>query len=392
MSLFTSRFAANHGVVDETTALPESATTLAEILSGQGYKTTAFVSWVYLSPKFGFEQGFDEYYLQIDPSRLSLADGGGAYDAREIVDAAEHWLSQPVAEPYFLFVHLFDPHLDYRAPPPYDQLFTQDYAGEMDGSYEQVKPFIRGMNPEPRSVDPADQRHLDALYQSEIRFVDDQVGRLLKAVDARSTDLDNLVVVVADHGEEIGDHGSLEGHGWTLYEEIIRVPMILRFPGLAHAGRVVPQPVGLIDIAPTVLDLLQLESPEPFQGRSLLPLISPTREPSAVTPVFTESGGRFGIVKRAVRGSRFKLIQTLDTGTNRFGVPIQAGYELYDLESDPHEHTNIYRPGHPAARRLESALEGALRLSASVDEDPAAAALELSEEEKRMLESLGYIQ
>ena len=104
-------------------------------------------------------------------------------------------------------------------------------------------------------------------------FVDDEIDRLLAAVDARSPLADSLVVVVSDHGEELGDHGSLEGHGWTLYEEILHVPMIWSFPDAAHQGTVVREPVGLIDVAPTILDFLGIESPVQFQGRSLLPLL-----------------------------------------------------------------------------------------------------------------------
>ena len=198
-----------------------------------------------------------------------MADGSGAFDAREVVDAAEHWLSTSDQSPFLLFVHFFDPHLSYSPPPPYDQIFVQDYSGPIDGSYNQVKTRILGLNESIQPIDPADLEHLDALYQGEIRFVDDQIKRLLDAVNTRSPLEDCLVVVVADHGEELGDHGSLEGHGWTMYEEVLRVPMIWRFPGLTYQGAVVEEPVGLIDVAPTALKLFGVEVPAHMEGKSL---------------------------------------------------------------------------------------------------------------------------
>jgi arylsulfatase A-like enzyme len=379
MSLITSQLVSTHGVVDDETALSDSAATLAEALSSQGYKTTGFVSWVYLSPKFGFGQGFDRY---------TFVPG----NARAVVDAVEEWHSTSAREPYFLFVHFFDPHMDFTPPPPYDRLFVDEYTGPVDGSYLQIKPQILGLHESIAPIDPADRQHLDALYQGEIRFVDDEIARLLAAVDTRSPLADSLVVVVSDHGEELGDHGSLEGHGWTLYEEILHVPMIWNFPDSAYQGTVVREPVGLIDVAPTILDFLDIESPDQFQGRSLLPLLKPREEMAASPPVVADSGGRFGIFKRAVRGPRFKLIETRDTGDSEIGLPIDAGYELYDLESDPGEQQDLYHPDHPEAQRLLRILELADRPHGDGEMEATTPAQELSEEEKKMLESLGYIQ
>ena len=379
MSLITSQLVSTHGVVDDEKALRDSAETLAEVLSSRGYRTTGFVSWVYFSPKFGFGQGFDEY---------TFVPG----DARAVVDAVEDWHSTCAREPYFLFVHFFDPHMDFSPPAPYDTLFTRDYAGPVDGSYVQIKPQILGLHESIDPIDPVDRQHLDALYQGEIRFVDDEIDRLLAAVDARSPLADSLVVVVSDHGEELGDHGSLEGHGWTLYEEILHVPMIWSFPDAAHQGTVVREPVGLIDVAPTILDFLGIESPVQFQGRSLLPLLRSRELATTSSPVIADSGGRFGIFKRAVRGARFKLIETRDTGRSEIGLPIDAGYELYDLESDPGEHHDLYHPGHPEAQRLLRILELADRPLGDGEMGSTTPAQELSEGEKKMLESLGYIQ
>jgi arylsulfatase A-like enzyme len=391
MSLFTSQLVSSHGIVNEKTALPESELTLAEVLSQHGYRSTAFATWVYLNPAFGFGQGFSEYYLQLDPQQLSLATGSGADDAREVVDAVENWLTATDDEPFFLFVHLFDPHLDYAPPAPYDQLFTSEYDGPMDGSYLAARAQILGLHRTIPPIDPRDRDYLDGLYQGEIRFVDDQIGRLLDAIDSRSPLEETLVIVLGDHGEEIGDHGSLEGHGWTLYEEVLRVPLILGFPDGGHRGTVIQQPVGLIDVAPTVLDYLDIETPKSFQGRSLLPLIESGSTSMVLPPVISDSGGRLGVFKRSVRGPRYKLIESKDTGQWHEGPPFGAGFELYDLETDPQEQNNLYHPEHPEAQKLLRVLE-MVDLGQTGADQLSTDAVELSEEERKMLESLGYIQ
>lgn len=379
MSLFTSLRVSTHQVVNEQTALGETAETLASALSSAGYQTAGFASWVYLSPKFGFGRGFEKYVF---------IPG----NARAVAQAALDWHSESATAPYFLFLHFFDPHTDLEPPAPYDTLFTADYSGPVDGTYDQIHPQILGANETVPPIDPTDRDHLDGLYQGEIRFVDDEIGRMLTEIDTRFALADSLVVVVSDHGEELGDHGSLEGHGWTLYEEILRVPMIWTFPDLSHRGMVVSQPVALIDVAPTILDAVGLPIPDRFQGRSLLGLLEPSGAKTKTPPVIADSAGRFGIYKRAVRGPRYKLIETQDTGLNELGFPIRAGYELYDLLEDPGEQVDLFDPEHPAALELLEVLD---RLDAGSNEDvegPTPEAVELSDEEKRLLESLGYIQ
>ena len=262
----------------------------------------------------------------------------------------------------------------------------------MDGTYLRARPQILGLHRSIPPIDPRDRAYLDGLYQGEVRFVDDQIGRLLDAIDAHSPLEDSLVVVFGDHGEEIGDHGSLEGHGWTLYEEVLRVPLILRFPAGLYQGSVVEQPVGLMDVAPTVLDSLGIPPPDGFQGRSLRPLFDGESEPLEYPPVISDSGGRLGVFKRSVRGSRFKLIESKDTGQWQVGPPFGAGYELYDLASDPLEQINLFDPDHPEAIRLMRVLEALDRRLAEAGTEATTGDVELSEEERQMLESLGYIQ
>jgi arylsulfatase A-like enzyme len=196
---------------------------------------------------------------------------------------------------------------------------------------------------------------------------------------------------MSDHGEEFGDHGSMEGHGWTLYDEILHVPLILRLPGGARAGSIVEAPVELIDIAPTILEAVGIATPEAFMGNSLLGVIDGSAASSRAALVSSENS-HFNIVKRSVRGLRYKLIRTEDTGRNSFGTPIQAGSEFYDLDRDPGERINRYDSESPVVQFLEEKLEEFIGTARSAETARDGEEVELSREDIELLRSLGYIR
>lgn len=389
MSVMTSQYPQVHGVTDDQFRLREAATTLAETLSWGGYKSAAFVSWVYLGEAFGFAQGFEEFTPLIDRSRLRMASGGGAFRAERVSNAAIRWIRRGQPDPFFLFVHYFDPHMDYDPPAPYDLFFDSDYAGEADGTHRWASRYIATVRPKHTAVDPRDKRHMRALYDGEIRYTDAQVARLLQAIDAAVGLDDCLVVLMSDHGEEFNDHGSMEGHGWTLYDEILHVPLIFRLPGRARAGTVIDGPVELLDIAPTILEIAGISAPSSFQGRSLAGLIHAS-EQSPPGPLVFAAHSRFNIVKHSVRGPRYKLIHTEDTGVNSFGVTIQPGFEFYDLREDPGELENLYDEASPLVRHFEPKLrEFSSGRPAEAEEAPR---VQLPAEDIELLRSLGYVE
>lgn len=390
MSLHTSQYPHVHGVEDGLLALHDESTTLAEVLKRAGYRTSAFISWAYLESKYGFGQGFDEYHELLPPKDQIDSTTRAAFKAQRVTDEVIAWLDQGQDEPVFLFVHYFDPHIDYAPPPPYDTLFDADYQGQASGSFFWVRPHIKGLHGTTPGLDPRDVEHLEALYDGEIRYTDTHVGRLLEAIDAR-LGLDNcLLILASDHGEEFNDHGSLEGHQWTLYEEIIHIPMLVGLPDRAHAGTVVNTPVGLVDVAATILDCLDLPPEPSFQGRSLVGLMGADEPAAAETLVYSETR-RFNI-KQSVRGARFKLIYTQDTKVNRFGIPIVAGFELYDLLEDPSERKNIFDLANPVARSLASRLDALRQSRASAGPSGPGPPVPLSQEDLDRLRSLGYVQ
>jgi arylsulfatase A-like enzyme len=384
VSLFTSQLPSTHGVRDDRVSLPPQATTLAELLSAAGYTTAGFVSWIYVGAAYGLGQGFDVYRELVERARLEPASGGGAAPAGQVVDAALAWLAAGPKRPFFLFVHLFDPHLDYAPPPPYDTLFGGDPAAA-DGSYAFLSRFIPYLGRPVPPLSEAARERIVALYDGEIRYADEQIGRLLRALEERGDDC--LVILLSDHGEELGEHGSLEGHGWTLFGEVLRVPLVVRLPGGEAAGRVVDAPVTLLDVAPTVLDVLGLPAPASFQGRSLLGLARGGPAPGG--RLLVAQTDRSGARLRSVRGERWKRIEVRDAGAATLGLPVREGALLFDLESDPGEQRDRSAEEPAVARYLSAALAAA---ESGAPEAHAPVPVELSPEERARLRALGYAQ
>jgi len=376
VSLLTSLYPRSHQTTALNRSVPAAATTLAGELKQFGYRTHAIVSGPFMRSSFGMDRGFDHY-------DEDLALGGHSVSHRAVTSGQIHQrmnrLLDHTPAPFFLFLHYWDVHYDYLPPAPYDEMFDPDYRGDLSS-----EAFIR--NDEIWSgMPPRDLEHLIALYDGEIRYADAQLGRLLAWLKEREVFENTSILVTSDHGEEFSDHGSMEGHQWTLYDEVLRVPLVLRIPGRAE-GAVVEDLVDLLDLAPTLLESAGLASYPEFEGRSLRggeSQVSPRREPLLFSQIkrFNE--------KRAVRTARYKLIYTVDTGTNEFGFAIRPGFELFDLQTDPQERVNVYSERPAVARVLVEQLERWSRNStpSEVDELPP-----FTDEERRMLEGLGYVE
>lgn len=380
MSLMTSRYPHGHGVERQDQSLAKDVTVLAELLKTEGVRTGGVISWFFVSARYGFDRGFEEFF-ELLPEKEDLS----AYrKAEDVIDTAIDWLGGRGAErrPFFLFVHLFDPHIDYSPPSAYAERFR---AGDstIDGSYASLQPYIRGLRENAPRIDPEDLKAVVALYDAEVRYVDDQIGRLLATLEEMGLADSTLVVVTSDHGEEFDDHGSMEGHQWTLYDEVLRIPLILRAPG-GPAARVEQRLAEIIDIAPTILDWMGIAPPDEFLGASLLS--SPGLESAGREWVFSKIE-RFNS-KQAVRSANHKLIHTAATGTNAFGVPIRPGFELYDLATDPGEKNDLYVEGSPLVREMQRALLGWLTTAGAT---PSAEDVEFTEEQRKRLRALGYL-
>jgi arylsulfatase A-like enzyme len=296
-----------HGVISEAFLLDEKRITLAEILKDRGYNTYGIFTGPFLLPLWGFSQGFDKY---IDATLYDKAlEGAGMLNAAErgrttpgAMEEVKTILEANKNHPFFLFLHLFDVHPDFDPPPPYDTLFDPDYSGNISGKDIMNNPLVN------KDMPTRDLEHLQALYDGEIRFVDEQgIAKLLELLSENEL-LDNtLLVITSDHGEEFFEHGVF-GHRQNLFDTTLRIPLIFWCPQLVKAGRIVDQQVRIIDIMPTILDLVEIpQSPEGL-GKSLVSLINVSGQEKFSRSLFAEVQSS-GCYLETLRSENFKFIR-----------------------------------------------------------------------------------
>jgi arylsulfatase A-like enzyme len=262
-SILTGLYPQAHGVMTLRDRLPTNVPTLAELLQARGYRTAGFVTNVNVAPTWGFQRGFDLYrYFPEDSNRPRVHAG-----VDDIEPHVMEWLAQHEGEgPFFLYIHVTDPHAPYRPPQPFADRLADSSA---PGFPNDVSSRLAILKRNPGQATAEDVRALVARYDGEIALVDAYFGRLLDALAQRGLEDNTAVILTADHGEEFLDHGGFE-HGRTLYNELLGIPLVLRAPQALPAGLRSTVLARQIDVAPTVLDLLDIEAPATLQGRSLL--------------------------------------------------------------------------------------------------------------------------
>lgn len=384
MSLFTARYPHNHGVETPSRSLSANVPTLTEILKTHGYHTFGFVTWAFLESAYGFGRGFDLYRQFVPaPDKRDVEHAEHVTRADQAVDAILEGLGDGVRSPFFLFAHLFDPHLDYAPPAEHVRRFDPQASEDLTlGMHTTLQPYILPIHKEPERIPPAMLQRVTALYDGEIHFTDTQLARLFEALRKRDMLEDTLIVVTSDHGEELDDHGSMEGHGWTLYDEILHVPLIVKFPDNSHAGTRIQTIVEGIDIAPTILEFAGIEAPGSFDGKSLLAFLDPTAAPSEGRTF--SSSERF-LSRWSVRTERYKLIRS-QRKTPR--LPYEPPpFEFFDLAVDPGENLNLYGTRNPQIRVLQAYLDAWI---STRRQDVATEKMELDEAQRNRLRALGY--
>jgi arylsulfatase A-like enzyme len=357
LSMLTSLDPGQHGGTDMDHGFDGRAPTLPDRLRDAGYATQAVTSHLYVSPVYGLEHGFDHLDFRQDRK------------AGEVVDRAIALLDRLGDEPFFLLLHFYDPHWHYDPPAEALAHFESEYAGDVTGLWQD---FSRR---DPASFSEADLRHLRALYDGEIRYTDDQIGRLLEHLEERGLDRGTLVLLTSDHGEEFLEHGAFE-HQRTLYEEVIRVPLVVRAPGLAP--RRITQQTSVLDVAPTILDWAGLPPLPEARGHSLLRDLPAERLAFGETD-HTNDGTR-KLFLRAGAGD-LKTILSLDPAS---GEP--AAEEWYDLSTDPSERHGAL----PPPEVVEAIRRQALQRWTGNRERPEAPGVSLSPEQIESLRALGY--
>jgi arylsulfatase A-like enzyme len=386
------------GVARNGYRVPESARTVAEAAAEGGYATAAFVSSFALAPQFGLDQGFELYDVGLG-ERVELDQDWRS--AGETSDHAIAWLRDHGRRPFFLWIHYFDPHFPYDPPAPFDTLYDRDYAGDLDGSMETIFGIWRGEIP----LSERDARHLTALYEGEISYTDQQLGRVLTALDELGLREQTWVVATSDHGESLGEHEYWFDHGKHLYDTDLRVPLLVRPGGTAAAsgaagraadsgahgllapGAVIATQVRSLDLGPTLMELLGSRPPEGLTGRSFLGLLHGEPE-RRERPLLAE----------ATKPHRAERLQVWPNAQKAHAIRsggwkyIETGYlgrrELYDLGQDPREERSL--EGDAAAgvetpgARLREKLRGWLQRGARAPERP-------TQEDMQRLKTLGYV-
>lgn len=385
-TILTGLYPITHGAERRSQGIAPEARTLAERLAEAGYETAMFTTNPTVVEKFGFGRGFDrfEYVHQLQGRKRR------SVDSAEMHRAATAWLDGRAApeRPFFLVVHTLDPHDPYRPQEPFRSRFAPgvDVASAC---------CFRGERLEALSPEGAAIRRRDslALYDGEIAQNDASFGRLVDDLRTRGLLHRSAVIFTSDHGEEFHEHGGWR-HAESLFEEVLRVPLVVRLPGGAPAGTTVADPADQIDIAPTLLDLAGIAAPPELPGASLLPGIgggpSPPRESLAWLrhPAFEVAAIRDGNWKwlrhegarRAVSGG----VGGVGEGAG-VGEPAEA---LYDLAADPGEQRNLLE-AEPARRRALAlrVKEARARLARSEE----AGQVEIDPELDAELRALGYL-
>jgi len=386
-SLFTSRFQSQHGVTSFGSALDDREETLAELFKARGYDTAGFISNFLLQQKLGFAQGFDVWKVLTRhdpngaPGKFAVLKGRG-----DGVNAAVfEWLDGRAdrSRPAFLYVHYMEPHSPYDPP---DDVLAKRLAGQPVPDIAAVNGFIEmPMKPMPDALLPG----AEALYDAEVASVDTAIGALFDGLRSRGVLDDAVVVVLADHGEEFKEHG-LVGHHQSLYQEVIRVPIIIATT--AHPqGRSEDQLVSIIDIAPTLMELTNGKIPPQYEGQSLAAGIGApswwakmfsSPKPLLTRPAYSELIKAEGTLR--LRPHEHAAV----TDGTKLITGVGGEHDYYDLRADPGEkHPDAVAP--PQRTALDHAMDQlrAYALRGHEGERPA-----IDADTRERMRALGYAE
>ena len=338
-SMLTGTIPPYHGVRNNIGyKLGQSNVTLAEILSSKGYTTAGFISTLVLDSKFAINQGFDTYDDKFE--QILENSYGGERLGQETTSHTLKWLEENKDEKFFLFLHYYDPHYEYRPPEPFASRFA------------------------------------DSPYAGEIAYTDYCIGQVIEKLKELGLYESALIIITADHGEMLGEHGE-DAHMFFIYQSAIKVPLIFKLPGVNEAKKV-DNIVGLVDIVPTICSFVGIKPPHSLQGRDLSPYFYAKQPIDMKGHLYTESlvpSSMNANSLRAVVNDRWKYIQTTRP-------------ELYDLIEDPDEMNNLVKQQPQQARILQDSLKQILLRNKQPDYK---SRTDLDEKTLKQLESLGYV-
>lgn len=393
-SMLTGRYPRRTGVRVLTDRLDDGVETLGALAQRAGYRTIAVVSNHVLTTERGLDRGFDVY-----------DNAGDVRGAAETTDAAlTHASEVDPSGKLLLWVHYIDPHVPYHPPPELAERFDPDYDGIYKHYFGPI-PGAAGNRAYPpglgkrravfeNPLSDAVNAHVRRLYAADIRYTDDEIERLLAGLTERFGD-DWLIVFTSDHGESLGEHDFFYDHGDYVYNAGTRIPLAFVPPPPRRASdrHTIASPVSLVDVAPTLVELLELLPAEvaaqQFEGRSLAPYLRGESLPER--PVFAESGRSYFprmIPERVSFDVRGRFRSVVSGGWKLIWTPGQTAdreFQLYDVEADPDETRDLSRELPDRVERLKELMD------AWMAEDSAVDSPEVPERDRKALRELGYI-
>lgn len=376
-TILTGLYPSTHKTKQDSSKLPRKLTMMPEHFKTKGFRTGSFIANGYVSDAFGFKQGWDSYTNYIREGKVT--------DADRVVNDALKWIDKDKSnnKRFFAYLQTIDPHVPYSPPKAWrTKYWNRKYRGPIraQNTGNQLAEIKGGK----MKLNKTDKEYLQALYDAEVAFNDHNFGRLIEGLKERGLYENTVILVIADHGEEFWDHG-LVGHGHSLYEEMIHSPMFLRYPNKVPTGRRVSNVVQMVDVAPTLFDIADIEPNEALEGVSVVSTLDGVGEARPYAAITD-----FLYRKKSIRSGRYKWITT--------GV----GGELYDVIGDKNEKKNLIKK-HPIARAY---MRGLFGLALGADEKTQwwqdsqeakkrevinADMADIDDELKKQLESMGYI-
>ncbi|MBS3818803.1 sulfatase [bacterium] len=386
VSLLTSLFGVHHQVYNEDEKMDPSMVTLADVLRQESYFCSAFTGGALVSALYGFSKGFDSY--------RQTARGFWRKDAAEDVgQKACHWLERNKEKNFFLFLHTYQPHNPYSSPSPYRSLFLSD-----DPEWKSIDLLhhLGGKKGVFKALSPRERRNIINLYDGEIRYTDEKlVYPVLEKLKELGLYEQTLIVLTSDHGEEFYDHKGWE-HGHTLYDELLKVPLIIKFPQGRFAGEKIDSIVRLVDIMPTLLEELGIPySDYELDGRSLIPFLEGKESQDRV--FLADKGdnivGSHIPQKISMNKGSKKLILNQEFNLQEknfftFPPPAVEPVEIYDLDKDPEEKQNIADQNSTLAHQIIKAINDLYEEAKKRKKFKA----QIDKETEEQLKALGYIR
>lgn len=341
--------------------------TLAELFKNHGYQTIGFFNNPFVHPDFGLNKGF-EVYDYVGGDNLQIRP------ATQVVNGAVNWLAEHGRRPFFMVLHFFDPHLAYDPPLVFATPYIAEYKGKLTRPFN---PELEEMRSGRLTLSEDDKKFIVGLYDGEVAAVDAELGRFISYLKKQGIYDPAMIIVTSDHGEEFWEHGGFE-HGHTLYRELLEVPLVIKFPGGDFAGQTVEEYVSLLDIFPTLAEMMKWPLAFPVDGMSLYPRAGRLQ---VLPHTLAAENVHYGPQLQAFYSENVKLIVDTETGE----------LVIFDLKNDPAETKNVLGqlPLPQSVKTQVQKIAGDLQTQLQKQTPQAA---NLDQETVKKLKSLGYIK